>query len=179
MGTIAVWAPVAVAVTGLALLAYVLVQQDLRMSANNPQVALAEDAARRLDNGASTKAVLPTDRVDLAGSLQSGVLVYDAGGSLVAASATIDGNRPVLPPGVLDSARSQGEDRVTWEPRSGVRLATVVVPYARGFVAAARNLREVEREIDNLGLITAAAWLGTMLATLAASTIAGVVLSRR
>jgi hypothetical protein len=34
--------------------------------------------------------------------------------------------------GALDYARQNGQNRVTWQPEAGVRMATVVVPYNSG-----------------------------------------------
>ena len=54
----ALWIPIAVAVTGLAALVCGAIQQDLRQSANDPQVQLAEDAAAQLDQDVSPASVL-------------------------------------------------------------------------------------------------------------------------
>jgi hypothetical protein len=48
---LAFFLPVAVLAVFACVLGYALVQQDLRSSANYPQLQLAEDAARALDAG--------------------------------------------------------------------------------------------------------------------------------
>src|SRR5207245_10626154 len=62
------WVPIAVAVTGLTVVVYSAVQQDLRQGGNDPQIQMAEDAAARLNAGAMSGAVIPegepTDRAD-------------------------------------------------------------------------------------------------------------------
>jgi len=78
------WVPLAVAVTGLTAVVYGAVQQDLRQGANDPQIQMAEDAAARLNAGAALNSVLPSDQIELAGSLKSYVLLFDASGHLVA-----------------------------------------------------------------------------------------------
>jgi hypothetical protein len=155
-----VWLPIAVAVTLLSGLVYTLVQQDLRQTANDPQIQMAEDTAAQLAAGAAATSLVPSARVDIAASLATFIIIYDHNGRVSASSAMLDGTTPALPAGVLSSARTSGEDTVTWEPRSGVRVAAVVVPVRTGgSVLAGRSLREVElRESDLLGA-TALAWL--------------------
>ena len=139
------WLPFAVAITGLCGLVFLEMQQVIRQSANDPQIQMAEDAAARLAAGAAADATVPRATVDIASSLAPFVIVYDAQDRVIASSATLDGATPRLPEGVLAAARQSGEDRVTWEPRAGVRIAAVVVPYHGGAVLAGRSLREVER----------------------------------
>jgi hypothetical protein len=155
-----VWVPIAVAVTLLSVLIFTLVQQDLRQTANDPQIQMAEDTAAALASGEPVASLVPSARVDIAASLSPFLIVYDNRGKVTASSATLDGKTPSLPAGVLTSARSSGQDQVTWEPRSGVRIAAVVVPVSTGgSVLAGRSLREIEiRESDLLGS-TALAWL--------------------
>jgi hypothetical protein len=147
------WIPIAAAVTLLCGLIFTLVQQDLRQTANDPQIQMAEDTAAQLAAGAPVSSLLPATRVDIATSLATFLILYDGRGDVIASSATLDGKTPVLPAGVLASARTAGEDTVTWEPRPGVRIAAVVVPVRDGgSVLAGRSLREVElRESDLLG----------------------------
>jgi hypothetical protein len=160
-----VWVPLAVAATGLALLVAVTVQQVIRTGADEPQVQLAEDAAARLDAGAAPAAVVPPATVDLARSLAPYVLVFDGRGTLLAGSATVHGQAPDFPSGVLASARARGENRVTWQPEADVRSATVTVPWHGGYVVAGRSLREPEARVDRLQLLIAALWLALAAGT--------------
>src|SRR5713226_2337480 len=130
---VTLWVPIAVAVTGLTVVVYGAVQQDLRQGANDPQIQMAEDAAARLNAGAAPTSVVPTDQIELAGSLQSYVMVFDASSRLVASSAQLNGQPPPFPPSVFDSARSRGQDRITWQPAAGIRSAVVVQPWRNGF----------------------------------------------
>ena len=45
----------------------------------------------------------------------------------------LDGQTPQLPNGVLDSTRELSENRITWQPRDGVRIAAVIVSYEDGY----------------------------------------------
>ena len=149
--TIKAWAPLALASIGLTFLVYLVFQQAGRMGANDPQIQMAEDAAARLEGGASPAEVVPADTVEISTSLAPFVVVFDPGGAVLASSAELHGAAPALPDGVLAYAQTHGEDRITWQPEPGVRMAAVVVPYPGGAVLAGRPLREVESRVDTIG----------------------------
>ena len=160
--------PLAVSITLIYGAVYIIVQQNYRISANDPQIQLAEDAAAALDQGQSTQAIIPSTQVDIASSLSPYVVVFDDTGKAVASSGILHGQFPSMPNGVFDATREIGEDRLTWQPEPGVRSATVIVHYHgahTGFVMAGRSLREVENRIDMLGMMTGVAWVGTVLIT--------------
>ncbi|HLC44577.1 MAG: hypothetical protein A2722_00865 [Candidatus Doudnabacteria bacterium RIFCSPHIGHO2_01_FULL_50_11] len=95
--------------------------------------------------------------------------IYDDSGVPIASSGHLDGALPRLPQGVLDYARAHGENRVTWQPLTGVRVAAVVTRYsgqASGFVLAGRSLREVEAREGQLAMFSLAAWAGSLVLTL-------------
>jgi hypothetical protein len=175
---LAIWLPVAVAVTGLAALVYGAVQQDMRQSANDPQVQLAEDAATQLDAGALPSSVVPSMTVDIGRSLAPFVMVFDATGSPVASSAQLHGRQPPFPTSVFDAAH-EGQDRVTWQPEPGVRSAVVVESWHGGFVVAGRSLRLVEERADHILQLTIFMWLLTLCSTVAAALLAGGILAAR
>ena len=173
------WLPLAIATAGLCGLVYLTVQQSLRISANDPQIQLAEDAASALGGGANVDSIVPAARVELAASLAPFIIVFDDSGNVLASSATLHGSIPVYPSGVLDYARKNGEDRVTWQPENGVRMATVVVHYDKGFVLAGRSLREVEIRESNIEKISAIAMLAIWAATLFVITLGELVGRKR
>ncbi len=168
------WLPLAIAVTAMCALIHVAVQQNYRQTANDPQIFAAEGMAKVLESGAQPKDVIPPGApVDIADSLAPYFAVYDDSGKPLASSGQLNGAAPRLPSGVFDYVRARGEDRVTWQPEPGVRQAAVITRYGKGgagsgFVLAARSLREIEKREDQLGQITLAAWLLTLMATLAA-----------
>jgi hypothetical protein len=169
-------AVLAVLSTGLSLAIYAIPQQVLRLGANDPQIELAGNAAYRLERGASPAAVVPetapNSRIDMAESLSPFVIVYDEQGNVLSASADLRGKQPTPPAGVLDYTRSHMEDRLTWQPRSGVYIAAVVrhVSGAQpGFVLAGRNMREVDAREIQISAMAGALWL-TMLGVIAAGT---------
>jgi hypothetical protein len=142
---------------------YTLVQQDLRQGANDPQIELAENSSKALAKVQNID--VGTGKVDIANSLSPYIIVVDKDKKVLATSAILDGQAPTPPAGIFDTAKKRGLYSVTWQPRPGVRqaLAIVPVPNDKGqFVAVGRSLREVEKRIDRVFLMTAAAW-GIML----------------
>jgi hypothetical protein len=169
------WLPTAVAVTLVLLLSYTFAQQVYRMSANDPQVMLANDTAARLVAGTPASALVASPTVDPSKSLAPFITVLDDSGKVVASSMQIGSATPVPPAGVLDTAKATGEYKVTWQPHADTRIAAVVVPVKGGpggFVVAGRSLEEVEQREDDLTKMAGLGWLGTMALTLMAAVVA-------
>ncbi len=165
------WLPLAVAITGLSGLVYVVGQQVLRLSGNDPQIQLAQDAANRLTAGEPLASVVPTGTLDVSSSLAPFTIVYDDQGQVLAATGLLHGQPPIVPIGVLESARESGENRRSWQPEGTLRFAAVVERVAGahpGFVLVARSLRETEQRIAVVQQLSLAGWLGTLLASLVA-----------
>jgi hypothetical protein len=176
--------------TGLALALYAIPQQVLRQSANDPQIALADDLVARLEQGAPPAESVPAATVDMARSLSPFVIVYDGQGHPLASQAQLDGQIPALPSGVFDYVRQHGEERVSWQPvfgaasnknektalsgdltpqrGRGVRIAAVVQRIQLsngtlgGFVLAGRNMREVEAREQQVGQMAGLTWIGML-----------------
>ncbi len=178
----AVWLPIAVATSGIFLFAYWGVQQNYRLSLNDPQVQMAEDGATQLSQGGVPaelvqRGIVP---VDVATSLAPWIAVYDADGTPLESSAVLNGAPPHLPAGVFDTktwrpsaalgvpvVTPAGETFFTWQPEPGVRQAVVLAAVGNGeFVAAGRSMREVEFRVETLTEGFALAWGGTVLGTL-------------
>jgi hypothetical protein len=140
--------PLAAVSTIICLLAFVTVQQSLRTGADDPQIQMAEDAARALERGDAIDKVVPAGKIEIERSLAPFLMVYDADGHPIAGSGALHGQPTAPPAGVFTFVSQHGEERVTWQPEAGVRLASVVLrTTARpaAFVLAARSLREVEK----------------------------------
>jgi hypothetical protein len=168
------WLLLVVIATGLSGLLFTTVQQDIRQSADDPQIQLAEDAAAKLANGQSAQNVVPSEQVDIAQSLTPFLIVFDSTGKPLASSARLNGQIPIIPPGVFDYVRQNGEDRITWQPQPGVRNAIVVTQFQGpnpGFVLAGRSLREVEIREDNILHLVLLGWIGLLLVTFLATVI--------
>jgi len=168
------WIPLVVATTVLCGLVYLAVQQDYRQSANDPQIQVSEDLSRALSTGEDIAKLVPTETVDLSTSLATFMIVYDDSGQIVASTAKLDGATPTLPSGVLDFVKTHGQERLTWQPKTGVRSATVVTRFvgkSSGYVLAGRSLREVEKREEQLLAQISLAWVAAILATLATTLV--------
>lgn len=165
------WLPLAVAITLISLMVYVVAQQVYRQSGNDPQIQMAEDAARALGNGQSPEELLGAEKVDMTQSLAPYLIVFDQSGNPLVSGVELDGQIPVPPAGVFDFAKRNKQDWITWQPRPGIRHAAIIVYFDGkqiGFVLAARSMREVENRIGNLGLGMKLGWLFTLFCTLIA-----------
>ena len=130
------------------------------------------DAAARLDAGAAPSSVVGPTVIDVARSLSPFMVVYDKTGAALASDGVLDGKRPMLPTGVLQSATATGRDAVTWQPREGVRIATVTIPWNGGTVTSGRSLRLVEERVSAIEVIVAGAWVATLIAVAIAAMVA-------
>jgi len=160
--------------TVLALALYAIPQQVLRLGANDPQVALAGDLAAKLEQGVVAAEAVPAGAIDMARSLSPFVIAYDDQGHPVSSQAQLDGAIPIPPKGVFDFVRLHGEDRFSWRPIRGVRIAAVVQRVSGahpGFVLAGRSLREEEARQEQVGQMATLAWIA-MLALIFAGTTA-------
>lgn len=159
--------------TILALALYAIPQQVLRNGANDPQVQMATDLAAKLEAGAAAADSIPAENVDVARSLAPFVIVYDEQGRPVAGQGKLDGGVPTPPAGIFDYVRQHGEERVSWQPQRGVRIAAVVERVNgshSGFVLAGRSLREVEMREEQVRTMAGLAWMG-MLGLIVAGTL--------
>lgn len=143
---------------------YLAVQQNYRLSANDPQVQISESTANMLSQGQDLTAMMPEQKADLNKSLAAFIIVYDDAQNPTISSAQLDGQIPELPKGVLDAALEHGQNRVTWQPKEGVRIASVVTRFDGGYVLAGRSLREVESRIGLLGKEVGLGWLAAIIA---------------
>ena len=155
----------AAVVTILSLTIYAVAQQDLRLTANDPQIQVAEDIAAMLSAGQLDQLSFPPEKIDISKNLSAFVTLFNDKGIPVLATTYLDGKVPVPPKGVFDYARKHGEDRFTWQPKPGVRSAVIVAKFGGknpGFVLVGRSLKEVEKRENKILLIVGAAWLVTL-----------------
>jgi hypothetical protein len=174
---IASWLPVAAAASVLAFTVYAAVQQARRSGANDPQLEIAHAAVSALDGGAAPTAVVTHPTVDIATSEAPWMVVYGSDGSILASSGTFEEHPPEVPDDVIGEARA--DERVfSWQPRDGLRFATVASPYHEGVVVVARSMAEVERRESQTLAIVAIGW-ALALAAAALGALGGVWLRDR
>jgi hypothetical protein len=151
--------------TVLALALYAIPLQVLRRGADDPQITLAGDMAAKLEQGTAPSDAVSSASVDIARSLSPFLIVYDDQGHPLASQAQFDGVVPVPPRGVFDFVRLHGEDRFSWKPMRGVRVAAVVQRVNGaypGFVLAGRSLREEESRQGQVEQMATLAWIAML-----------------
>lgn len=174
--------------TGIALAFYAIPQHVLRSGLNDPQIQMATDLAATLEHSGTTDGLRqgglqPTGssaNIDMARSLSPFLIVYNDAGQPLGSNGRLDGQTPLPPAGVFSNVRDHGEERVTWQPRRGVRIAAVIERVngpQPGFVLAGRNMREVESRIADVRTMAGLTWLG-MLALIAIATLAFGIYTR-
>lgn len=143
--------------------AYGIGQQILRLSANDPQIQLAHEVATQLNDGVQVENVVGAFKVNMAQSLATFVIIYDQKGNPVGGTGYLDGSRAKVPIGVLKAADNVSDNRVTWQPKDGVRIASVSVKSKDYYVLAGRSLREVEAREQKLLQIALSGWAASLL----------------
>jgi hypothetical protein len=141
---------------------YVVVQQLDRLSANDDPLRLASQVAAEIREGQSTT-LDAQPHVDLSRSLAAFVVVEDAQGNSTAGSGFLTGALVSLPTGVLANAARSGQQNVTWQPRPGLRFATVTLRVGDQFVSAGQSLKPSEDRDGTFRLLIGVGWLMAML----------------
>lgn len=167
--------PLGVAITGVCGLVYLVAQQNMRIEGNSPQIQISQDAASLLASGEDVSKVVPPGSVEISKSLAPFVSVFDDSGKIIKSNAKLDGKDISIPLGVFEYTKKNTEDRITWQPRVGVRSAIVVnrwqSPKSSGFVVSGRSLTEIESQEAVLLTRVTLAWLTTLFATFISSLI--------
>ena len=149
-------------VTVIMLLIYGTVQQCYRTGLNDPQIQIARDIARQLEQGKPVETSFANDPFDITRSLLPFIVIYDAQGKPLRSNALLDGKMPQVPVGVFEEVRKKGEHDVSWQPRKTVRMAMVIVKTNTAplqFVAAGRSMAEVEYRIGNMSTMIFTGWI--------------------
>lgn len=173
------WLPFAVLSIIFAGLVQVTVQQNYRMSANDPQIQIAEDVAGALNAGNPIENVFAGNiRVDATKSLAPFVIAFDGTGKIIASTVSF-GSQTLTPPpaGVFDAKQwgksfgPKDQNRFTWQPKAGVRIAAVMTKYhtdkLSGYVLAGRSLQEVENRESQLIMLVGLGLLASLFGSLA------------
>lgn len=142
------WLPFAIVIVIFSGLVYVAVQQNYRMSANEPLYQIVETVTNGINQGQPLDQIVPAQgTAELSGSVLPFAMIYNATSTLIGSSALLDGKNPSVPSEVLDTAKARGQYAVTWQPKPGVREAIVVKYFSgpqAGFLVAGRSLKQTE-----------------------------------
>jgi hypothetical protein len=156
-----IWFGAAAGVTIALGVLYGAIQQTLRLSADEPQSSMVTQTAALLrQNGDAHHSF--DGHIEIAYNQAPFVIVYDTAGNVVAGNGYLDGTVPRIPIGVLQHIPSRGEHRVTWEPRSGVRIATVSARAGTYYVVGGRSLQTTESHMRTVNLYAGATWIASM-----------------
>jgi hypothetical protein len=141
---------------------YITQQQSLRISANNPQIQLAEDAAASLNNGTNPVS-FANNRVDIGSSLAPFVIIYSKSGRVVSGDGYLNNKIPNTPIGILQHSDGKDYSFVTWQPQDNVRIASVSVSAKNYYVLAGRSLKEVEKQEQSQLQFATLGWVGSVI----------------
>jgi len=146
---------------------YLGLQQCIRLGANITPMECAVNMKDQLETNLSPgQAITGLPTVNIAHSLSSFVIIYDKSGHAVAGSGKLNGKFPALPEGVFKAADAKKENRISWQPQTGLRFATVILPYSSsagdGYILSGHSLQEYEHLISLLSNILFFGWILTL-----------------
>ncbi len=171
------WIMIMFLVTFTCSLTYLVTQQNLRLGANERPMQKAVDTKLKLQSGTDAAKAVPSNTINISKSLTTFVMVYDSNKKLIASSGVMNGKKPSYPKGVLDYTNKNSMDKVTWQPKSGLRFATVAIKTQNGFVVAGRSLQQTESLINQLGKLIFYAWIACFICSaLAGAAIIGFLM---
>lgn len=145
---------------------YAMVQQSTRLSADDLPLTTAQVAHQELQGGSSASDVVPTLKTDLKTDTSVFMIITDNSKHVLASSAVLNGQTPLPPTGVFSFTAIHGTDHFTWQPQSGVRVATRVEKYGKspddGFIITGQSLKPYEDRITTYTWLALAAWLAVL-----------------
>jgi hypothetical protein len=114
---------------------------------------------------------LPLGKLDVTTSLQPFVIIYDKNYKPLAGTGYLDGKLPSIDKGVLQNTTTDHNNAVTWEPKSGVRIATVTVKVGNYYVLGGQSLRLTESRADMLLKLAVLGWFVIVVCVVAVYTM--------
>jgi len=140
---------------------YVVAQQYGRSAANDAPIALAQSVASRLSAGASP-ASLADSYLDVATTYDPFFVVYDQQHRPLAGTGYLGAELAQPDDGVFTHARTGKYHTVTWQPESGVRIASVEMKTSKYYVLAGRSLKLTENRADMTLTLASFGWVVSM-----------------
>lgn len=143
---------------------YTMVQQSTRLSANDQPIALAQQIK------SSGIQAIPTHITDTAFDSNVFAIVINDKYQVTGSSATLDGVTPVPPKGVLDFALSHLQNKITWQPKPGVRIAAYILTTFNNdgvptYIVTGQSLKPYEDRINTYGSLALFAWITSFIWT--------------
>jgi len=161
-----IWLAIVGAATLVLGTAYAMVQQSTRLSANDLPTTTAQSVKHDLEQGAAPGEAVPQMKTDLRRDNSVFVIITDGSRHIQASSTELDGKAPLPPVGTFDFTATHGQDHFTWQPASGVRMATEMMSYGKtpndGFIITGHSLKPFEDRVKVYGELMLAGWLATL-----------------
>jgi hypothetical protein len=107
------------------------------------------------------------------------IIIYDQYGEVVAGNGYLDNQIPKVPIGVLSATKNHQLNQVTWEPKSGVRIASVSRQEGNYYVLGGRSLEDTEHYIKWFGQWVLGIWVITLILIVTAYSFVHRKVSRR
>lgn len=168
---VALWLPTAIAITIVCALVYWTMQQNYRLNGNDPQVQIAQDSVRDLNQVPDLAAIAQAfGQVQIKDTLSTFLVVYDDNKKPVAGNGYLGDKLPELSDAHFAQTQNGADHRFTWQPEKGQKFAAVLRRFEgqqKGYILAARSLREVEARNMMLLLASVIGWALSLIATYA------------
>ena len=144
------------------LFATIASHQVIRMGVDSRLSVIAQDAGTELVSGALISPLVAGKIIQIKKSGSAFLSILDNDGKILGTNGSLEGVDLIPPKGVLEYTRAHTEERVTWEPQQGVRIATVL-RYIAGetpmYVVAGVSLAEAQRQICLIRQLALLAWI--------------------
>lgn len=173
---VAIGLPLAVIGAIIIAIGYINDQQTLRQLANDPQIYLAQDASLRVLAGGKPGGF--ANAIPIESDTAPYILFFNATGTAIAGTGLLHSAPPTLPQGVLDTAKQNGRNAITWEPEPGLRHAIVVIPAGQYFVVSGRSLKFTEEQSAALAKRALIGWLLMLVSVVIVSMISAYLLRK-
>jgi hypothetical protein len=171
------WIVLAIAISFVFGFIFIATHQTIRSEANATLVDTAQNIAGYLENDDTIDSQIEqlsgqieqSTKVNLANSDKVFVSIYDGEGKPNASTGNVKGTARELDKGVIDTAKKNGVNKISWAPESDVRVAIVVYPIKKGdkgYLVVGKSLKETESNITRIGKILLVGWIITLLITL-------------
>lgn len=134
----------------------------VRMNANWPQVQIAQDSVVKIDSGATPQSLIGST-VDISRSLAVFTNIYDRTGRPITGAGYIEGKIAQIPRSVLKPSDNLSYSAVTWQPKSSLRIAAVVVRAKNYYIVSGRSLAEADKSVEEVSRLTLAGAIFSLL----------------
>ena len=121
------WIFLSIIATGVIWIAYLLVQQTIRLEINIPLIWLVQDISTDLKNNKNPFDIIKNYKTfEMWESLDTFIMIFNSTWEVIVSSLLRDGRPPLLPIWIFKYTKIRSEDRISWHPKQWIRFATVI-----------------------------------------------------